>query len=357
MSSLKMGIIGCGRIAKLVHLNVLTHLQDVELVALAESDPQRREEASCRAPSAIAFACYRELLAMPDVEAVVICLPNALHAEVTVAALQHGKHVYLEKPLATSLGDAQSVLAAWQRAGVVGMIGFNYRFNPLYQAVRQHIHSGRVGELVSVRSVFSTAPRALSDWKQTRHSGGGVLLDLASHHIDLIRFFFNQEVRDVFAMLRSQRSEGDSTTLQLHLTNDLLVQSFFSISAVEEDCFEIYGQEGKLRVDRYLSLDVEITDPILNCARLKRLLRGLRSLGHSRYLLDKILAPSHEPSYQLALGHFVDTVRSNRTSSPDFWDAYRSLVVIEAAEKSARTGRVVSPTDLIDEDFAYKRAL
>lgn len=69
MSALKVGLIGCGRIAKLVHLNILTRLPDVELVALAEPDPQRREEASRRAPAAAAFADYQGLLAMPDVEA------------------------------------------------------------------------------------------------------------------------------------------------------------------------------------------------------------------------------------------------------------------------------------------------
>jgi predicted dehydrogenase len=109
-------------------------LPDVELIALAEPDVQRRVEASRRAPGAAAYGSYHDLLKMPEVEAVVICLPNALHAEVAVAALEQGKHVYLEKPLATSLDEAQRVVTAWRRAGVVGMIGFNYRFNPLFQA-------------------------------------------------------------------------------------------------------------------------------------------------------------------------------------------------------------------------------
>jgi myo-inositol 2-dehydrogenase/D-chiro-inositol 1-dehydrogenase len=350
MPTLKVGLIGCGRIAQLIHINILTSLPEVKLVALAEPDPQRREEAQQLEPRALAFTDYRELLTTPEVEAVVICLPNALHREATVAALEAHKHVYLEKPLAASLKEGQEVLAAWQRADVAGMIGFNYRFNALYQTIKRHIESGRLGELVSVRSVFSTPVRTLPTWKQARQSGGGVLLDLASHHIDLVHFLFEEKVCEVFAGLRSQRSEDDSATLHLRLSSGLLIQSFFSMSAVDEDRLEIYGQAGKLAVDRYLSLNVETTDPMLDFSRLKWLRRGLRSLIRSPYLLEKICAPSSEPSYRAALAHFAAAVRTGRPASPDFWDGYRSLAVIEAAEESARTGRMVSLSDLTYED-------
>jgi myo-inositol 2-dehydrogenase/D-chiro-inositol 1-dehydrogenase len=351
MPALKVGLIGCGPIARLVHLNILTHLSNVELVALAETDPQRREGAHRRsAPGVLAFTDYQELLAVPEVEAVVICLPNSLHAEAAVSALQRGKHIYLEKPLAMSLNEARSVLAAWQHAAVVGMIGFNYRFNALYQAAREHIRSGKLGDLVGVRSVFSTRVRPLPAWKQSRQSGGGVLLNLASHHIDLVHFLFGEKVCEAFAELRSQCSEDDSAALQLRLSNGLLVQSFFSMSAVDDDRFEVYGQAGKLTVDRYLSLDVEITDPTRDFSRLKLLKRGLKMLAYNSYLREKVLAPSNEPSYRVALSHFVAAALAKRPASPDFWDGYRSLAVIEAAEESARTGRMVSLGNSAYED-------
>jgi predicted dehydrogenase len=165
MPTLKLGLIGCGRIVRLVHLKILTSLPDVELVALAELDPQRREEAKKLAPKAVVFTDYQQLLKMPDVKAVVICLPPALHAEATVAALEHGKHIYVEKPIAISLDEARAVLIAWRRASVVVTMGFNYRFNLLYQAARRHIQSSSLGKLVGARSVFSTALRTLPAWK------------------------------------------------------------------------------------------------------------------------------------------------------------------------------------------------
>jgi predicted dehydrogenase len=342
MSVLKIGLIGCGRIAQLVHLQVLTHLPEAKLVALAEADPQRREEAHRYAPSAMACADYQELLALPEVEAVVICLPPALHAEAAIAAFAAQKHVYLEKPMATCLADAHATMAAWRKAGTVGMMGFNFRFHPLYQSARQYVQAGTLGELIAASSVFAVAARPLPVWKQARHHGGGVLLDLASHHVDLVHYLFAQEVVSVFAGLRSQRCEGDSATLHLRLSSGLLVQSFFSMSAVEDHRFEIYGQAGKLLLDRFLSLVAEITEPSLRLARLKRLWRGLRAL-HPRLLLR---SPGDEPSFALALGAFSAAARTNCPIQPDLLDGYRSLAVIEAAEASVRTGRAVSPADV-----------
>lgn len=351
MSTLKVGLVGCGKVAQSVHLKILTRLPTVELIAIAEPDPGRRELAKRQAPKVIAFDNYQDLLERQDINAVIICLPNLLHAKATIAALQKGKHVYLEKPFATNLSEGRRMLAAWKQAGTIGMMGYNYRWNRLSQATREYVQSGKLGEIVSVRSVFSTVAKPLPSWKQTRASGGGVMFDLASHHIDLVHFFFEQEVREVYVGLRSLKSEGDSATLQLQLSDGLLVQSFFSLSSVEEDRFEIYGSSSKLTVDRYQSLDVEITDSIYGSARLKRLWQRMHSLTHSPYILEKLRSPNHEPSYQTAITRFVAAVQTNQSAAPDFWDGYRSLAVIAAAEESAETGRVVSLSNFADVNF------
>jgi myo-inositol 2-dehydrogenase/D-chiro-inositol 1-dehydrogenase len=196
--------------------------------------------------------------------------------------------------------------------------------------------------------VFSTSIRPLRDWQQTRAGGGGALLDLASHHIDLLRFLFGQEVREVSATWRTQRTEGDSAMLQLRLADGMLIQSFFSLCAVEEDRMEVYGQEGKLTVDRSLSLDIEISGPTQKYARIRKLGQTLRALGRVRHLADKVRAPGHEPSYWTALARFATAVRLGRSVAPDFADGYRCLAIVEAAETSARTGCAVSPAALIE---------
>ena len=148
--------------------------------------------------------------------------------------------------------------------------------------------------------------------------GGGVLLDLGSHHIDLVRWFLGREVEEVRASCRSQRLEDDTAMVELRLAGGLMVQSFFSQNAGDQDEFELYREGGKVTMERY------------------------RSWRGGRYLVRKLLSPDREPSYRAAWAHFVEAVESGREASPNLEDGYRSLEVIAAAEESARTGATVS---------------
>ena len=327
---------------RVVHLNNLRRFPDVEVVALADPDAERLEQASQTVPRAALFSDYRELLNRSEIDAIVICLPNALHAEAAIAVLSRGKHLYLEKPLAINLEDGRKLLDVWRRSERVGMIGFSYRFNPLHQDVRRHLQAETLGELVSVRSVFTTGPHRVPQWKQRRQSGGGALLDLASHHVDLVRFWFKEEVDEVRANILSQRFEADTATLELRLTNGLLVQSFFSMSSVDDDRFEIYGRNGKLSFDRYNSWAVEITGSTRRSLPFHRFTQALAWLPRSRFAISKLLAHANEPSFAAALAHFVTAARNAGPASPDFDDGFQSLAVIIAAEESARTGRPVA---------------
>ncbi len=348
MSKVKIGILGCGRIAQLVHLKILTSLSQAELVAFAESDINARQLTQRIAPKAVAFADYREVLELPEIEAVLICLPDTFHAEAAVAALEKGKHIYLEKPLARNVEEGQSILTAWQQSRRVGMIGFNYRFNRLYQELKRRVQSGEIGPLRHVRTVFSTNDKnheRQNPWKPSH-----VLLRLASHHIDLVRFFFDQEIEEVFAEPEPQESNDDSVTLYLKLASGLTVQSFFSTQAIEEDRVEIYGRYGKLWVDRYASLDVEKEDADRRGARFKKIGRFFQSLKHSPYLIEKQFSPGyHEPSYKKALIHFMDSIKNHTAVQPDLWDGHKSLAVVNAAEESARTKSLVWVANQIPE--------
>lgn len=334
----KVGLIGFGRIAQRVHLPALRTLPEVHVVALAESDPERCQEAERALPQAHFFSDYRALLAESEAEAVVICLPSSLHAEAALAAFEAGKHVYLEKPIATCLSDAQAVLEAWQRAGTIGMTGFNFRFNPLHLKAKAHLRAGRLGELVGVRTVFSSAARTLPAWKERRQSGGGALLDLASHHMDLVPFLLGEEVVAVAAEARSQRSEEDSVAVQLRLASGLLVQSFFSITSVDEDRLEIYGRQGKLILDRYAGT-LCAREPEAVYSRLGKLREEARALVEG---LRRVARTPGEPSFQAALGAFVAAAQSGASVRPDLEDGYRSLAILDAAERSAAAGKTVT---------------
>jgi predicted dehydrogenase len=343
----KIALAGFGWIAERVHLNVFTRLQGCELVAVGERDAARLKEASRRAPQAKPCRDYRELLSLPEVEALVICLPNALHAEAAVAALERGKALYLEKPLAATLEEGGRVLSAWRRSGLAGMIGFNYRFSPLYRRAREVVRSGALGKLLDVRTVFSSA-------RETSGERNHPLLDLGSHHIDLLRFIFDGEIEKVLATPPSGGSEEGSTKVRFQMDGGLEIQSLFSAPSVDEDRFEIYGERATLRIDRYRSLDAEVTGPGTRLSWPGRIGRKLRSLATAPHALKRVIFPTWEPSYEEALNHFVEGLRSGRPLSPDLGEGYKSLAVVSAAEESARSGKWVRVPESREERFVQR---
>ncbi|HEY8668566.1 MAG TPA: Gfo/Idh/MocA family oxidoreductase, partial [Tepidisphaeraceae bacterium] len=340
----KIALIGCGQIARAVHLKLLPALKGAQLVAIAEPDPAARSQASAMAPAARAFADYRELL-QTDVDAVIICLPNALHAPVAIEALRAGKHVYLEKPLATNLPDGAAVLDAWKSSHRVGAIGFNYRFNPLIQSLRNQLRQGGasgIGKLLAVRTIFSTAAAELPLWKRSRATGGGVLLDLASHHIDLIRYLLvPAEIESVSATISSTRHEADTAALEMRLSSGALIQSFFSWSSIEEDRIEIFGEAGKLVVDRYASLMPQFIPPRRR-SRLAGVSQSLSTAAHLPYLLQKMRSPAGEPSFAIALQNFLRAIDGDPSDIATFADGYQSLAIIDAAERFAASGMPIA---------------
>ncbi len=323
---------------------------DVRVVAVADADPATLGVAKALAPTAQAFAHYRDVLDMPDVDAVVIALPPALHADAAIDALNRGRHVYIEKPLATSLADARRVVAASEEAArnadaarrPVAMMGFNYRWNPLIQQARARIAAGAIGKPVALRTVFSTATRELPHWKRRRDAGGGVLLDLAVHHIDLARFLTGAEIATVSAELRSMRTEHDTALLQMGLTNGVTVQSMFSLAAVDEDRIDVYGTDAKLSIDRYRSLRVEAVPAAAGGAIGFAVTRFVAELAALPYAVRKMRAPLNDPSFTMALEAFVRAVRDPAAVTSDVTDGLRAAAVIEAAESSARSQRVVT---------------
>ncbi len=327
-------------------------MPSVELTAIAELDPALRDEASRRVPSSAAYADFRELLAEAQVDAVVIALPNPLHVSAAVAAFDRGLHVYLEKPLGLSLDEGRKVVRAWRNSGRVGMIGYNYRFGPMQVEARRLIAEGRIGKVVAMQSVFSSAARDLPAWKQRRETGGGALLDLASHHLDLAAWLLDAEPVAVGCTLGSLHSEDDTAMLQLEFENGPTAQITASITAVENDRFEISGDAGRIVFDRYRSDKIEIHPPSLERVRLLRAGYAFRDLASFSYWRRKFTDAGPEESYWRALGAFVDAALADRQAAPSLDAGYRGLEIIEAAERSAREGRKVELRAEKDEDSA-----
>ena len=252
-----------------------------------------------------------------------------------------GLHAYVEKPLACGLAEGRQVLAAWRSAGTVGMIGFNYRFLPAYQHARELIAAHHIGRVIGLRSVFSTSGRTLPEWKRRRETGGGALLDLASHHIDLAAWLVDAPPRALSCDLHSRTTDDDTALLQVEFPDGISAQIFAAFGGPEQHRFEILGDRGALVVDPYGSEFVDIRPATLDGMRVSHLRTAAMALASPRYWMRKISRSNWHESYERAFGSFVRAARSGEAAQPDVAAGCNALAWIEAARESAREGRRV----------------
>ena len=247
-----IAVVGCGRIARNVHLPALSRIRAAEIVAVIDPDPRALDEA-CRATRAAeGYADLADGLAAPGVDAAVLCLPSPLHADAALAALGAGLHVYVEKPVATELIGADSVVAAWHAAGTVGMTGFNFRFRDDVRRAHAQLHNDELGDVVMLRSVFCVDSPVVPAWKTEGGSGGSALLDQGIHHLDLAAHLLDEalEVHDCLA--HSVRRHHDTVAITLRSASGIPVSIAASSCAAPTDTIEVVGSRGTLVLERQL---------------------------------------------------------------------------------------------------------
>ena len=338
-----LGVIGCGSIAYWIHLRTAQRVRGAALVAAADPDPAARKRAE-RLTRKHVYERTEDLLARDDIDAVIVTGPTHLHAELVIAACAAGKHVYLEKPIASSIRDGARIVDAAARAGVTVALGFNRRFHPLSEQARQLIRDGRLGRIHAVQTTFCefAQPDTMPEWKRRRVTGGGVLLDLASHHIDLLRWFLDDEVATVEASIDSDLTEHDSARLQLTMRGGTQVQSWFSCRTAVSDWLEFAGEKGTLRLDRHRPrLSLRVPRRFGYGVRTARLATPRNAVA---WRLKRLVRPSQEPSYRRLLAAFVNELRGEARTTPNVADGMRALEVVAAAEESAQRGTIVDVT-------------
>jgi predicted dehydrogenase len=311
-------------------------------VAAADPDAAARDRAR-RLTGVSVHDRAEALLARDDVDAVVVCAPTPLHADLAVAACEAGKHLYLEKPIATDLEDARRVLQAAESTGVKAVMGFNRRRHPAFERARELVLEGRLGRVLAVHAAFCerSPPDDLPPWKRDRSTGGGVLLDLASHHVDLARWILDDEVDAVQARIESAASDQDSAWVRLSMRRGTEVQGFFSFRGGLADSLELIGERGTLRVDRH-GLGLLLRTP----RRFGYGVRHERTAPHRDELASRLLrvpGTAGDPSYRRSLAAFVRMLGGGPHGLASLGDGLRSLEVVLAAESSASSAGSAVP--------------
>ena len=210
---LRLGVIGTGAISQVVHVPIFSERQDVDLIALADRDPHKAETLSRRFGVPLVMEA-KELIDYEGLDAVVLCTPNGLHEAQAIAALESGKHVLVERPIALTGEGAKRVVDAAEASGRVLRVGLPHRFRPEVIALKDFVAGSEVGRVLSMHGSWMTRQSSIrSSWRSERSlSGGGALMDLGIAALDLSLWVLGYpELRRVSCVLGSIDDEIETS--------------------------------------------------------------------------------------------------------------------------------------------------
>lgn len=337
MSTFKIGVIGCGAIARRRHLPEYTMLPQAELVAVADINAERAEEMASLY-GARAYTDYRELLQHDGLDAVSVCLPNALHAPVSIAALEARLHVLCEKPMAVSQEEAEAMNAAAAKSGRMLMIGHNQRLMLPHKKAKELLDSGMLGRVLTFRTSFGHGgPETWSvegpgGWFfQKKHAFIGAMGDLGVHKADLLRYLLGEEIAEVGAFvgtLHKQNTDVDDNAVCILKTESGIIGTLaasWTYKAKEDNSTVLYCEHGTLR------LIEDSTYMVI--AEMNNGERILHQIGK--------VATNDKQTESGIIREFIGHLAAGTKPVISGEEGMKSLQVILAALKSAETGTMI----------------
>jgi len=327
-TKLRLGVIGCGRIAQ-AHLAAIEFLkEEVDLVAVTDVDEKRAREAKERFGARYFIPRFEDLLDHPEIEAVVIPLPNHLHHPVVLQAAKAKKHILVEKPMALNAKQAQEMLEEAKKNNVTLMVGQSRRFSDAVFELQRNLP--QIGDLFRIQITFLVHfPSPPTDWwKRSGKAGGLVILLQGSHSIDSILTWIKKMPRQVFTFSSRQNTqwEGeDEADISLSFDQGELASVHLSLNtspAVHEAL--LVGTKGVMRLIEY--------------ATEKPFGFGYHLDLNGKRIYSEDQIPSN---YTLQLKEFIGALRERRIPIASGEEVLNTMLVLDAARLSEKERRIV----------------
>jgi predicted dehydrogenase len=327
-SKIRLGVIGCGRVAQ-AHLAAIENLKDkVDLIAVADVDEKKAKEAKERFGAKLSSSRHEDVINNKEVEAVIVTLPNHLHHPAVLQTARARKHILVEKPIALNTKQAKEMVEEARRNNITIMVGQSRRFSDAAFKLQKSLPE--IGSLFRIQiSFLVNFPAPPTDWwKRSEEAGGLVILLQGSHSIDSILTWIKKMPRQVCAFTSRQNTqwEGeDEADILLSFNQGELASVHLSLST-SPDIHEaiLVGTKGVMRLTEYST--------------------G-KPFGFG-YHLDlngkRIYSAEQNPSnYTLQLKEFIDALRENRTPIASGEEVLNTMRVLDAVRHSQREKRVV----------------
>lgn len=351
MTQLRVGVIGAGSISG-VHLHAYSVHPNVKLMAIADLNEGRAQEKAATYGIPHVYNNYQELLADPEVDAVSICTWNNTHAEIAILALEAGKHVLCEKPLAKSLEQAEMVAEAVKRTGKLLLVGFVRRYSDQVKLLKKYTDSDALGDIYYAKASILRRLGNPGGWfSDSSRSGGGPLIDLGVHMIDVCWFLMGKpKVKSVsgntYRQLGNRSNvEGLSfyqaadydaslndvedlanTLIRFENGASLYVDVSFTLhAAADESSAKIYGTKGGAELEPKLVIVTEQFNTIINIDP---------QIDH--------LSFQFQDSFNNEISHFVDCCLGKAEPISPVEDGVELMRILNAVYESAASGREIS---------------
>ena len=337
---IRVGIIGCGKIAQVRHMPEYAANPNAQLVGYYDLNAERAAEMAAQYGGKV-YKSYYELIEDPEIDAVSVCVENRAHAEISTAALYAGKHVLCEKPMAITLSECESMVAAAERNERYLMIDHNMRFDPVHRRAKKLIDSGIIGDIITFRTVrgnagpdFWSVDAGRDNWFFDKKKAAiGALSDMGIHKIDLMQYLTGQKVIETTAKVMTLNKKDDRGNLIdvddnalciLRMSGGAMGTLAASWTVYGKECNStvLYGTKGIMLIYN------DIAAPII-----------VKDLDHNStaYTFDE--EKQHNSG---VIDEFVDALVNDREPEVNGVEALTTMRALFASIKSSENGKTVS---------------
>jgi myo-inositol 2-dehydrogenase / D-chiro-inositol 1-dehydrogenase len=336
MKKIKLAIAGLGRIGKIHLKNLCRNFPEVDVIGAMDVLDESQSIADEYNVSSF-VKTIDALLALPDLDGIVICSPTDTHADYVERAAKAGKQIFCEKPLDLSLGRVKAVTTAVEQAGVGLMLGFNRRFDPEFQRIRELVVNGSIGDpqIIKITSRDPGPPPV-----EYIKVSGGMFLDMTIHDFDMARYISGKQVKEVYAKgavmvdpAIGQAGDIDTACIVLTFDDDTMAIIDNCRKAVYgyDQRLEVFGSKGMAQAENNFPNNHKLyTDS------------GVFGALPLHFFLER-----YDASYNLEMRAFIDTLVSGDKMPVDGQDGLMSIAIGLAAKQSVKENRPVKISEII----------
>jgi myo-inositol 2-dehydrogenase/D-chiro-inositol 1-dehydrogenase len=334
--TLRLGVLGAGRIGKIHIENLANRIPGAEVVALADVFPEELAAVAGRFGISKTYADYRQVLELPEVDAVVVATPTNTHYRMILDAAAAGKHIFCEKPIDLALERIAEINRAVALRGVQLMVGFNRRFDPNFRKVYEMVRDGQVGEPQILR-ITSRDPAPPPE--TYIRASGGLFLDMTIHDFDMARYLVASEVVEVYARASvlvdkvfERAGDWDTALVTLTFANG-------AMGAIDNSRQAVYGYDQRVEVfgtGGMVTVANNMPDTHIHSDRT-----GVHSALPLNFFMQR-----YTESYRNEMQAFVDAIRTGQPVPVGGEDGLRAVEIGLAAIQSAKENRPVRLTPI-----------